>query len=393
MSSADVHAVLHKVAAASKPLRDPTWLPSALASAVDAFAGVHSTASAVTESLSSAKRRRVGGEAGALSTASASASASSSSSSSSSGDAGAVQQEQDVAMVATATTASAAAAAAVGAGAGSTIPATPANSAARPRCAYCGTPDAPDCCAGCLAADYCGRPCQKAAWPTHKWECQRADSVAKAAASIDLTPTPYTAPEELRARYVAAMRDEAYDEMEGLLAENAALADVGPEFRVVTDGASGRKRLLKVAADLSTLPSLAVHWASSILARQDTASMDVMRAAMTGPAGECTVVCGARARADGRGRASGRGDAMGGGACMHACATHRATRGRLRARRAARWGTACLAAGRAPDCRCARAALPSAPRTTPHPRPTPAAALVVPRLASLTGARVQTRPT
>ena len=49
--------------------------------------------------------------------------------------------------------------------------------------------------------------------------------------------------------------------------------------------AGGAKRLMRVSAELAALPSLAVHWASSILARQDSASMDVLRVAITGPAG------------------------------------------------------------------------------------------------------------
>jgi len=105
---------------------------------------------------------------------------------------------------------------------------------------------------------------------------------------MDLTPAsgpPYRAPEALQQRYVHAMRGEAYDELDDLASEHAALAGVAPDFRSVADGAVGRKRLLKVAADLSTLPSLAVHWASSILVRYDAAAMDVMRAYITGPEG------------------------------------------------------------------------------------------------------------
>ena len=54
-------------------------------------------------------------------------------------------------------------------------------------------------------------------------------------------------------------------------------------------GGGGNKRLLRVAADMSTLSSLAVHWGSSILVRYDTAAMDVMRAIITGPEGACGV--------------------------------------------------------------------------------------------------------
>jgi hypothetical protein len=47
---------------------------------------------------------------------------------------------------------------------------------------------------------------------------------------------------------------------------------------------SSMSRMMRVSAEMSSLPSLAVHWASSILVRQDASSMDLMRAAMVGPA-------------------------------------------------------------------------------------------------------------
>eukprot|EP00984_Skeletonema_dohrnii_P033958 scaffold32284_cov140-Skeletonema_dohrnii-CCMP3373.AAC.1 len=40
------------------------------------------------------------------------------------------------------------------------------------------------CCNRCLAANYCSRECQKAAWPNHKEEC---DEYAEARAGLDST--------------------------------------------------------------------------------------------------------------------------------------------------------------------------------------------------------------
>ncbi len=38
-------------------------------------------------------------------------------------------------------------------------------------CNTCGKVDPPQRCGGCLRTAYCGRPCQKAHWPSHKAEC------------------------------------------------------------------------------------------------------------------------------------------------------------------------------------------------------------------------------
>jgi len=51
-------------------------------------------------------------------------------------------------------------------------PAPAAAPAASTDCAHCREPDAPDRCAGCRAVFYCGRACQKAAWPAHKALCK-----------------------------------------------------------------------------------------------------------------------------------------------------------------------------------------------------------------------------
>ena len=229
MPDAQVQAVLAKVAGASRPLQDPSWVPSAMDAAVDAYAAHQQqqqqqqqqhaageqgdAAGPAGATAFSAKRRRFGNGAGAAAAAAADTHSE-------------ALPDDDVAMLA---------ADATTAGGGSV-----------------GDGGAPPL----------------------------------VAPAVDLAPgAPYRAPEALQRRYVQAMRGEAYDELEDLQAEHAALADVGPAFRSVADGAVGRKRLLKVAADLSTLPQLAVHWASSILVRYDSAAMDVMRAYITGPEG------------------------------------------------------------------------------------------------------------
>jgi len=51
-------------------------------------------------------------------------------------------------------------------------PASAAPAAASTDCAHCTEPDAPNRCAGCRAVSYCGRACQKAAWPAHKVQCK-----------------------------------------------------------------------------------------------------------------------------------------------------------------------------------------------------------------------------
>ncbi len=116
-------------------------------------------------------------------------------------------------------------------------------------------------------------------------------------------------PPAVVAEYEAALRAEAYASMAGLEATHAyhnhtyshagaGGAGVGggggggggPAHPVTAAGQS-MKRRMRVAAEMSSLPSLAVHWASSILIRADSANMDVMRAAMIGPMGACVRAC------------------------------------------------------------------------------------------------------
>ena len=40
-------------------------------------------------------------------------------------------------------------------------------------CANCGSPGAKSLCLGCRTVSYCGKACQKVAWPSHKRECRR----------------------------------------------------------------------------------------------------------------------------------------------------------------------------------------------------------------------------
>jgi hypothetical protein len=56
-------------------------------------------------------------------------------------------------------------------------PPAPAEPALEPVCAQCGGP-ATERCAGCRGVHYCGRACQKAAWPGHKRLCKRTMSAA-----------------------------------------------------------------------------------------------------------------------------------------------------------------------------------------------------------------------
>lgn len=44
------------------------------------------------------------------------------------------------------------------------------------------------------------------------------------------------------------------------------------------------KRHMRVSAEMANLPSLAINYPSSILVRQDEASIDFLRALITGPA-------------------------------------------------------------------------------------------------------------
>ena len=40
-------------------------------------------------------------------------------------------------------------------------------------CPVCGKTGAKSLCLGCRSVSYCGKACQKVAWPTHKRECRR----------------------------------------------------------------------------------------------------------------------------------------------------------------------------------------------------------------------------
>ena len=40
-------------------------------------------------------------------------------------------------------------------------------------CPVCGKTGAKSLCLGCRSVSYCGKACQKVAWPSHKRECRR----------------------------------------------------------------------------------------------------------------------------------------------------------------------------------------------------------------------------
>ena len=89
----------------------------------------------------------------------------------------------------------------------------------------------------------------------------------------------YVPPAPLIAAYESAMRDGAFDTMDGLAKRHVYAAQSAK-----AGVAGSMHRMMRVSAEMAALPSLAVHWASSILVRQDKNTMDLMRAAMIGPA-------------------------------------------------------------------------------------------------------------
>ena len=76
--------------------------------------------------------------------------------------------------------------------------------------------------------------------------------------------------------YEATLREQAYDTMDDLVAHHvlAAAAGLGRGGGggAGGGGAASMNRLMRVSAEMSSLPTLACHWASSILVRQDSAS-------------------------------------------------------------------------------------------------------------------------
>jgi hypothetical protein len=97
---------------------------------------------------------------------------------------------------------------------------------------------------------------------------------------LGLAPLDFKPPAAEVAVYEAELREEAYNSVEGL-AKGHAYAAGAPATTATSSmgaGASSMRRHMRVAAEMAALPSLAVHWASSVLVRSDEESMDTMRA-------------------------------------------------------------------------------------------------------------------
>ena len=64
-------------------------------------------------------------------------------------------------------------------------------------CPVCGKTGAKSLCMGCKSVSYCGKVCQKVAWPTHKRECRRI--VREKAKILDVAAAAYAADEAMAA--------------------------------------------------------------------------------------------------------------------------------------------------------------------------------------------------
>ena len=64
-------------------------------------------------------------------------------------------------------------------------------------CPVCGKTGAKSLCLGCRSVSYCGKACQKVAWPTHKRECRRI--VREKKKMIDGIAAAYAADEAIAA--------------------------------------------------------------------------------------------------------------------------------------------------------------------------------------------------
>lgn len=116
-------------------------------------------------------------------------------------------------------------------------------------------------------------------------------SVASAAVG-----TPYAPPADLVSAYERVFKAQAYDSMDGLAAQHVIATGKSyydksggaPRYArnaAPAAGASGGRRMMRIAAELASLADLAVSWASSIVVRSDTGSTDVLRAVVSGPPG------------------------------------------------------------------------------------------------------------
>ena len=108
--------------------------------------------------------------------------------------------------------------------------------------------------------------------------------------------TPYVPPADLVAAYERVFKAQAYDSMDGLAAQHVIATGKSyydksggaPRYArhaAPAAGASGGRRMMRIAAELASLADLAVSWASSIVVRSDAGSTDVLRAVVSGPPG------------------------------------------------------------------------------------------------------------
>jgi len=82
----------------------------------------------------------------------------------------------------------------------------------------------------------------------------------------------------LEREFKAMMREETFTTVDDLAKSHV----YGAAFAGGGAGGSSMKRHMKVTTEMASLPSLAVHWASSIAVRADETSIDLMRAVITG---------------------------------------------------------------------------------------------------------------
>ncbi|KAA0170433.1 hypothetical protein FNF28_01427 [Cafeteria roenbergensis] len=116
-------------------------------------------------------------------------------------------------------------------------------------------------------------------------EAEQYTRAARAAGKTGEDSSPWIArvafspSDEAVAEYKRRMRPHAFAMVPRLAAAHA--------FRKSAAQSASRKqlkRLMRVATELSALPTTALEWASSVLARSDEARMDLVRVAVLGPA-------------------------------------------------------------------------------------------------------------
>jgi len=134
---------------------------------------------------------------------------------------------------------------------------------------------------------------------------------------VGQTKISFKVPPASERDYIALLKDEAFATLAGLRAEHAfgpshggaghhgghgGAAAAAAAAAAASSSGTSMKRHMKVSAELASMTSLAVHWGSSVLARTDEASMDLMRALIVGPPDTACESGGWRARAQARAR-------------------------------------------------------------------------------------------